>query len=226
MTSVNGQAAEVRVMSIVAMLPSSTETPYTSPRSTTLMPNSGSTTSFIASMTSSSFATVDSMPHLPFRLIYLDTCFESSILQSHPRQERALDTRWILGNANEGNPVPQYLFIGLRAALGMHELNEGPLGSCHIRESCALDQFGHHTGAGLGDRATLTFVTHVDVTGVIHVHPDGHLIAACGVDLVTLAGRSGQWARTPRMLVVVENDLLVEGFDVAAHATPKNCCAA
>src|SRR5699024_4893973 len=45
-------AAEVRVMSTTA-LPSSTVTPYTRPRSTTLIPSSGSITSFIASMTSS-----------------------------------------------------------------------------------------------------------------------------------------------------------------------------
>jgi len=52
-TSVSGQAADVRVMSTVTVASSAMSRPYTSPRSTTLMPSSGSTTSRKASSTSS-----------------------------------------------------------------------------------------------------------------------------------------------------------------------------
>ncbi len=52
MTSVSGQAADVSVMSRVTTS-SSSVIPYTRPRSTTLMPSSGSTTSRIASSSSS-----------------------------------------------------------------------------------------------------------------------------------------------------------------------------
>ena len=56
-TSVRGQAALVSVMSITAT-PSDSWMPYTRPRSTTLMPSSGSTTSRIASSRSS----IDGLP--------------------------------------------------------------------------------------------------------------------------------------------------------------------
>src|SRR6266545_8419644 len=59
--SVSGQAAEVRVMSRTTLRPSSScSTPYSSPRSTTFTPSSGSSTCFMASKICASLAIVGS----------------------------------------------------------------------------------------------------------------------------------------------------------------------
>src|SRR5690606_32486681 len=118
------QAAEVSVMSSVATLSSSTCTPYSSPRSTTLIPSSGSTTSFIASSMSATVGLVAGSPmtHLLIRLVRGRP--GRRILERHPGQQRALDARGVPRHPGERHPVLQQLLVRLHLAAPGHHLRE------------------------------------------------------------------------------------------------------
>ena len=98
-------------------------------------------------------------------------------------------------------------------------------GALRVRDSIecgVLEQLGHHACARLRDGATLTFISNVHVIVFVEANPYGDFIAASRVDLKTLPRRVVKQARATRVLVVVEDNLLIQGFDVVAHATPKN----
>src|SRR5215217_5460434 len=133
-TSVSGQAADVRVMSSTTLDASSRCTSYTRPRSTTLMPSSGSTTSFIASVTSSTdtvdvpaapvasgtsgrspWSTVCSAIALLHRLFEFDRR-GGRVLPRHPGEEGALHAGGELRDACERDPVLQHVLVRLHVA--------------------------------------------------------------------------------------------------------------
>jgi hypothetical protein len=72
---------------------------------------------------------------------------------------------------------------------------------------------------------SLALVAEVQVPSIVEFDSNGHFVTTGGIDLETFARCIRQGTRAPRMLVVIEDDLLIQGFDVA-HSTPKNSCAA
>src|SRR5690606_30935149 len=89
------------------------------------------------------------------------------------------------------------------------------------------DEVRQHRGRRLTDRATLPFVGHIGDGVTVEANPQGHLIPTGGVHL---EGLSIVWLPQPtgvRILVVVQDDLLVHGFQIHQETppTPKNRCA-
>ena len=174
-TSVSGQAAEVRVMSRTTLVPSSRCTSYTRPRSTTLIPSSGSTTSFIASVTSSTRHGAAgagappagpragrhgrqrgrrSMAHSLLSSIVCSTRPAGCrVLPRHPGQQRALHARGELRDAGERDPVLQHLLVGLHVALALHQGQELLVDRHRLVDRLADHEVGHHRGRRLRDRA-------------------------------------------------------------------------
>src|SRR6478735_10105758 len=97
------------------------------------MPSSGSTTSFIASVTSS-IETVE-VPTPPLASgtsgrslwsgmgVLLGS--DEGVLEGHPGQKCALDAGGQLGGAGEGDRVLEDVLVGLHLALAAHHLEEG-----------------------------------------------------------------------------------------------------
>src|ERR1700755_1114165 len=111
-------------MSTTATLPaspSSTLRSYTSPRSTTLMPSSGSTTSRIASSRSAMNSSLGTAVSLIRRLL---TGLRQRVFESHPTQQRALDARRVLGHPGEGNAVAEHILVAHNASAGRNHLVE------------------------------------------------------------------------------------------------------
>src|SRR5690554_1074361 len=218
-TSVSGHAADVRVMSMIACWFSSRSTPYTRPRSTTLMPSSGSMTSRRASSTSAAVATLSAM--------ICSSRLRDRIAQGHPAQQRALDTRRILPHSGERRRIAEEVLALLvqRLALVVHERLEGLEELVDALHALPHDQVVEDRHGGLGDRAALPLPREVGDGVAVQADAQGHLVAAGRVDLVRLAhGGRGEVAQAAavRLSRVVEDDLLVHPFEVAHAVTPKN----
>src|SRR6478735_2475280 len=103
------------------------------------MPSSGSTTSFIASVTSSTLTVeVPTPPPVasgtsgrslwsmePVSVIGVLLGSDEGVLEGHPGQECALDARGQLRGAGEGDGVLEDVLVGLHLALAAHHLEEG-----------------------------------------------------------------------------------------------------
>ena len=107
----------------------------------------------------------------------------------------------------------------------MHHLDEGETDCLGLLYRQSGDEFGHHAGARLGDGAPLTFVADQQTAVWTNADFDSELVAAGRVHVVGRPEGLGQQPLTARVLVVVEDDLLIQGFK-AHGATPKNSCAA
>src|SRR5690606_23771516 len=217
-TSVSGQAAEVRVMSRVATLSSSTWTPYSRPRSTTLIPNSGSTTSFIASSMSATVALVAGSPMT--HLLLLRRRPGRRVLERHPGQQRALDPRRVLCHPGERHPVLQQFLVRLHPATSGDHLREGRVAPQRLGQRPAVHQFVQHAGGGPADRAPHPLVRdgHPPLLAG-QPHPYRDLVPAGRVDLVGLTRVRLLQAHAARLLGVVQDDLPVKV--VHAHAQPN-----
>src|SRR4051812_28321949 len=114
------------------------------------MPSSGSTTSFIASVTSS-IDTVD-VPTPPAASgtsgrslwsigwvsgIGVLLGSDEGVLEGHPGQECALDARGQLGGAGEGDRVLEDVLVGLDLALAAHHLEERGVDRLALRHRLA-----------------------------------------------------------------------------------------
>src|SRR5687767_2422897 len=89
------------------------------------MPSSGSTTSFIASMTSSSDVALlgrssrsTSGKSLVSDMVFLRS--QDGILERHPRQQRAFHAGRKLGDAGKGDTVFQDVLVGDDLPLALH----------------------------------------------------------------------------------------------------------
>src|SRR4051794_33227493 len=109
-----------------------------SPRSTTLMPSSGSTTSFSASRTSSDPASVDS-PDTSISgrsVVWVSSVMSSPrclsagyrlgsrVLERHPSEQGALDPRRELRDTRERDAVLEHVFVRLDLSPALHQLHE------------------------------------------------------------------------------------------------------
>src|SRR5690625_5020270 len=144
-------------MSTVATLFWSTVTPYTRPRSTTLIPSSGSITSRRASSTSAAVGTalrslvVSVIVVHPVLLLggwRLGHCVGERVPQGHPAEQGALDPGRILRHTGEGGRISQHLILARcqRAAPAVHQLSEGLgqlVGPGDVRSA---HQVGEHRG--------------------------------------------------------------------------------
>src|SRR6266567_1847946 len=230
MTSVSGQAALVSVMSTVATRSASIVTPYTRPRSTTLIPSSGSTTSLSASSKSSISGLVPGAPSSASCacVILAPYCLGGRVLPCHPAKERALDPRRVLGHPGEHHGVAKHLIVGLGRVAGTHQFEEFRTDLHRLADRLADQQVGQHRDARLANRAAERVVGHVGhgglAAGVLEADPQRDLVSAGRVHVMDLGVERLPQALVVRVPVVVQDDLLVQRLDLH-HATPKNFCA-
>src|SRR5206468_7947462 len=87
-----------------------------------------------------------------------------------------------------------------------------------LADRLADDEVAHHRCRGLADRAALALPAELGDRAVGQPHAQGHLVAAGRVDVVHLGvERLGQPA-VVRVLVVIEDDLLVHALHRGGHA--------
>src|ERR1700755_646644 len=194
-------------MSTTATLPSSpssTLRSYTRPRSTTLMPSSGSTTSRIASSRSARNSSLGTAVSLIWRLL---TSLGNSVFEGHPAQQRTLDASRILGHPGESDAVTEHVLVTLDVAAGRNHFVERRDGLQRVADSLADQQIGEHGGGGLADRAALPVVGDVGdrLTVLAQRHPQCHLVAAGRVDVVHFGAERLPQPAAVRMLVVVQD---------------------
>src|SRR5487761_1520351 len=127
------------------------------PRSTTLMPSSGATTSRSASMTSATSWETVSVSSL---MVFLQS-LRGRVLPRHPGKQRALDPGRVLRHARERHRVFEHVLVGLAPPHGLHQLEEGVTDLQRLADRLADHEIGHHRGAGLADRAAERFVGDV-----------------------------------------------------------------
>src|SRR6478609_8871186 len=135
------------------------------------MPSSGSTTSFIASVTSSTLTVEVPTPPVaagtsgrsPWSMgagsvIGVLLGSDEGVLEGHPGQECALDARGELGGAGEGDGVLEDVLVGLHLSLAAHHLEEGLADRLGLGDGLADQELGHHGRRGGRDGAALVVV--------------------------------------------------------------------
>ena len=184
------------------------------------MPSSGSTTSRRASSTSATLAGLAGGRGLghcsgSFGLV-------QGIGERHPRQEGALDARGVLRDAGEGDAVADLLLVAGVLALAREHRAHRLERLAGVGDGLAGDLLGEDRGRGDADRAAHRVVGHVLDDGVVtragDVHPQGHLVAAGGVDVVHLGLERVAQTGAHRALVVLEDELLVEVHQTATSS--------
>ena len=73
----------------------------------------------------------------------------------------------------------------------------------------SLHRLGHHAGRRFGDRAAGALESYFPDRIVFQIQIDGQLIATQWIEALRLMIRRLKLAKVPRLLVVVENDLLI-----------------
>src|SRR5882757_4822343 len=227
MTSVSGQAADVSVMSMSATLPCSpfsTFRSYTRPRSTTLIPSSGSTTSRMASSRSPSSSSLGTAVSLIARLL---TGLRHCVFEGHPAQQRTFDPRRVLGHPREGDAVAEYILVALNLAAGRNHLVECRDGLQRIADAPADDQVREHRRRSLADRATLPVVGDVGHRVAVVGQRDAqrHLVPACRIHLERLRVIRLPQPAAVRVFVVIEDHFLIDLLQPHCQSLPKNSTA-
>src|SRR5579875_622103 len=186
------------------------------------MPSSGSTTSCIASSMSAS----SSLSGAAVSLIRYLLCAgpRQCVFESHPAEQRAFHPGRILRDAGERDAVAQHLLVTLHGASRGHHLGERGDGLDRLADALADHLLGEDRGGGLADRAALPVVGHVgDVLAVVgQRHPQRHLVAADRVDVVHLGGERLSQPPVLRMLVVVEDHILIHLLETHGQAPPTH----
>src|SRR5512142_2276055 len=76
----------------------------------------------------------------------------------------------------------------------------------------SLDGGGHQRGRCLGDGAPLSLEAHVDDGVVLELDPERQRVAAQRIPALNGATRIGHLSKVARLSIVLEDELLVEGF--------------
>jgi hypothetical protein len=139
------------------------------------------------------------------------------VLPRHPGEQRALHARGELGDTGERDAVLEDVLVGLHLSLALHELEEGLVDLHRLVDGLADHEVGQHGRRRLGDGAAHGVVGHVLHHAVGQVDAQRHLVAAGRVDVVHLGLERVAQALVVRVLVVVQDDLLVERVEVGAH---------
>jgi hypothetical protein len=141
-------------------------------------------------------------------------CLDCGVLEGHPGQQGALDPGRVLGHPGERDPVLQDLLVRLDLAARADHLGEGVHCGHRLVDRLAGHQLVQHAGRSLADRAAHALVRHVDDLAVGDVHPQVDLVAAGRVDVADLRFVGLAQTPSPRLLVMVQDDVLVELFQV------------
>src|SRR5262249_54299679 len=141
--------------------PSSTFRPYTSPRSTTLMPSSGSTTSRIASSRSARNSSSGAVVSLIPDLLQAFACLSQRVLASQPAEQRAFHPRRIFGHSGEGDAVAQYILVPLHGSARGDHVGKRVDGLQRLGHALTDHLLGEHRRRGLADRTALSVIGDV-----------------------------------------------------------------
>ena len=214
------------------------------------MPSSGSTTSFIASVTSSMVVVPPPEPlasgtsgRSSWRAVPVAVVvgvrvlrhrfsprsrpggvegLRRGVLPGHPGQQGALHARGELGDAGERDAVLEGLLVGLDGALALHQGEELLVDAHRLVDRLADHQVGQHGRRGLRDRAAERVVRHVLHHTVGQVDAQRHLVATGRVHVVHLGLVGVAQALVVGVLVVVQDDLLVQRVELGRHLSQLN----
>src|SRR5260370_27105049 len=150
------------------------------------------------------------------------------VFPGHPAEQRALDTCRVLRHPFERDRVTEHILVGLDLTAGLHEPQEFVADGHGLPDGLAGDHVRHDGDACLADGAAERFVRYVRehwlAVTVLQRHPECHLVAAGGVDVLHLGVEGLPQARMQRAAVVLQDELLVHRLELH-HPVPKNFCA-
>jgi hypothetical protein len=132
------------------------------------------------------------------------------VLPRHPAEQRALDPGRVLRDAGERDRVLEHLLVRLDRALGLHQPEELLLHRDGLLDRLADHEVGEHGRGRLADRAAGAVVRDVLDHPVGHLDPQRDLVPAGRVHVVDLGVVRLPQAAPVRVLVVVQDDLLVQ----------------
>src|SRR5690625_3015582 len=206
-----------------------------------LMPSSGSTTSFSASVTSSA-ETVVSVDRstsgrsvafsvmLPPRgrrrrssrrsLVALVDGLRSCVLECHPGQQCTFYSRGELCHTRKRDTVLEPLLVRFDVAAAVHHGLELIENHHRVVDRLPDEQVVQHRRRGLADRTALRVVRDVLDLRAFEVDTHRDLVSAGGIDVVYLGLVWLPQAFAVRVLVMVEDDLLVKGVQVHVLTRP------
>src|SRR5690349_14018306 len=191
------------------------------------MPSSGSTTSRIASSrsarNSSSCAVVSLICYL------LEVCasarigFGQSIFESHPSQQGAFHPGGVFGHPGERDPVAQHVLVALNGAARGHHLGERGDGLERLADALTDHLLGEHRGRRLADGAALPVIGHVGNGFAVlgQRDPQRDLVTADRVDVEYLGAEGLAQPAVLRVLVVVQDHVLIHLLETQCHSLPK-----
>jgi hypothetical protein len=137
-------------------------------------------------------------------------------VQGVPGERRAFHPRGKFPNARERLELAE-LRAARRLAVG-HQVVELLEERLHLLDLAALERLGHEGRGGRGDGAAPAFERHVADHAILDLEVHLHVVAAERVVALRLVARAVHRMAVPRRLVVVEDQLLVEVAQFAAHA--------
>ena len=151
---------------------------------------------------------------------------DQRVLERHPAQQSALHPRRVPGDAGERDPVAEHVLVRLDLAAALRHLLERVQHREAVLDGLADDEVGEHRRRRLADRAAERLVGDVGDGAALQPHPQRDLVAAGRVDLVRLGVERLAQPRAVRGAVVIQDDLLVQLFELHLSITPKNSRAA
>src|ERR1051325_2612331 len=104
-----------------------------------------------------------------------------------------------------------------RSEVFRHELMECSKYFARLSEAFALDDLGHHRGAGLGDGTALTLKGRVDDPVPLDLQPHVIGVAAERVSPFRVGRRILELSKVPWRPVMVEDDALIQLVELGAH---------
>jgi hypothetical protein len=127
-----------------------------------------------------------------------------------PRQRGAFHANRKLAHAREYLEVAEIIRRGVFIQFAGHHAMKLAEEFLRLLLAFSLHCLSHHAGSGFRDRAPGAFKANFLDGVVFQIQIDGQLIAAEWIEaLGRVVGRL-QLAKVPRLLIVIENDLLVE----------------
>src|SRR5699024_1997518 len=149
------------------------------------------------------------------------TCLDQGCLVGLPRHQHALDPGGELRRAEQRHAVPEQLLVPVGAPARADHLLEVGLDRGDLRDGAADQQVRHDRGGGTAHRAAVGVVGEVlDPLGAVlgQVQAQRDLVPAGGIDVVDLGIERFAQPGVQRALVVLDDELGVQGGERGAHA--------